>query len=237
MKRPQLFLLHFAGGSCYSFQFLTPLLSDFEVVCLELPGRGKRLDEPLLKEFDEAATDLYNQIMRNLTNDKFLIYGHSMGAYLSLRVANMLEKAGKYAAGIIVSGNAGPGIWNPEKKIRYLLGKSDFIAELQLLGGVPRELIENEEMFSFFEPVLRADFEIAERNGLEEEPAIQAQLFAIMGSLEDNVAAISNWSRFTKGRFKAEVLEGDHFFIHRHPNRIARIISSCYHEESVCLRW
>lgn len=158
-----------------------------------------------------------------------------MGAYLSLRITNMLEKAGKYASGIIVSGNAGPGIWNPEKKIRYLLDKSDFIKELQLLGGVPGELIENEELFSFFEPVLRADFEIAERNGLEVEPAVNAQLFAIMGSQEDNVAAIGNWSRFTKGRFKSEVLEGDHFFIHRHPNRIAEIIRSCYREETVYL--
>lgn len=226
MKKPQLFLFHFAGGNCYSFRFLTPLLPDFEVIPLELPGRSKRMNEPLLNEFDKAAEDLYKQIMSSITGAPFLIYGHSMGAYLALRVANMLEKAGRYPAGIIVSGNAGPGIKDPDDKKRYLLNKPAFIEEVKLLGGLPPELLENEELLSFFEPILRADFEIAERNGLEEEPAIQGNLFAIMGSQEDDVASINNWSGFTKGRFNAEILEGDHFFIHRHPNRIAGIINA-----------
>lgn len=228
MKRPQLFLLHFAGGNCYSFRFLTPLLSDFEVIALELPGRGRRMNEPLLNEFDEAAVDLYNQIMASLTTTQFLIYGHSMGAYLSLRVANMLEKEGRFPAGVIVSGNAGPGIRHPEKKIRYLLDRPAFVEELKQLGGLPPELIENEELFGFFEPILRADFEIAERNELTKEPALQAPLYAMMGSTEENAADINNWSRFTNGRFNAEILEGDHFFIHRHPHRIAGIISTFY---------
>lgn len=231
MKKPQLFLLHFAGGSCYSFQFLMPLLSGFEVVSLELPGRGKRFNEPLLNDFNEAATDLYNQIMANLTNTQFLIYGHSMGAYLTLRIANMLEKAGRHPVGIIVSGNAGPGVRDPAKKIRYLLDRPAFIEELKLLGGIPAEVIENEELFNFFEPILRADFEIAERNGLQQEPPIEARMFAIMGSQEDDVEFISNWSEFTRGRFSAEILEGDHFFIHRHPDRIASIINTFYHGE------
>jgi surfactin synthase thioesterase subunit len=229
MRKPQLFLFHFAGGNCYSFRFLTPLLPDFEVIPLELPGRGKRMNEPLLNEFDKAAEDLYKQILTHITGAPFLIYGHSMGAYLSLRVGNMLEKAGRYSAGIVVSGNAGPGINHPDDKKRYQLDRPAFIEEVKLLGGLPPELIENEELLSFFEPILRADFEIAERNELEEEPAIQANLFAIMGSQEDDVASINNWSRFTKGRFNAEVLQGDHFFIHRHPNRIAGIINAFYH--------
>lgn len=228
MKKTQLFLLHFAGGNCYSFRFMTPLLQDFEVIPLELPGRGKRMRESLLNEFDEAAIDLYNQIIANLTTTSFLIYGHSMGASLALRVTNMLEKAGRYPAGVIVSGNAGPGIASPDKKVRYLMNRPDFVEELKRLGGVPPEFLENEELFSFFELILRADFEIAERNDLANEPAIKAPIYAIMGSSEESVADINNWLRFTIGRFTAEVLDGDHFFIHRHPQHIANIISTFY---------
>lgn len=228
MKRPQLFLLHFAGGNCYSFQFLAPLLTDFEVITLELPGRGKRLNEPLLREFDEAAIDMYKQMLARLTAAPFLIYGHSMGAYLALRVANLLEKAGRFPAGIIVSGNAGPGVRRADRKTRYLLDRPEFVTELKQLGGLPPELIENEELFSFFEPILRADFEIVERNELTKEPAVQAPLYAIMGSLEEEVESIDNWSRFTSSRFNAEILEGNHFFIHKHPRRIAGIISTFY---------
>jgi external thioesterase TEII len=69
-------------------------LREFDVIPLELPGRGRRMVEDLLKDFDMAAEDIYNQLTAKLSSDRFLIYGHSMGAYLALRVANMLEKAG-----------------------------------------------------------------------------------------------------------------------------------------------
>ncbi len=230
MKRPQLFLLHFAGGNYYSFRFLKPYLSCFEVVCLELPGRGNRGEEPLLKDFEAAAIDLYDQIITKLKSNKFMIYGHSMGAYLGLRVANLLENSGNYLTGLVVSGNPGPGIFRSKKNVNYLLNKSEFISELRTLGGMSKDLLENEEIFSFFEPVLRADFEIAERNQLAVQPPINAKLFAIMGSEEENVAQIDNWSRFTKGDFKTLVLEGNHFFIYDHPRRIADIIFSFYSE-------
>ncbi|WP_212003070.1 thioesterase II family protein [Chitinophaga sp. HK235] len=229
MKRPQIFLFHFAGGNCYSFQFLTPLLSGFEVIIPELPGRGRRMHEPLLNEFDDAAVDLYNQVISRLSDDTpFLLYGHSMGASFVLRLANMLEAAGRYPAGVVVSGNAGPGIEKPGRRVRYLLNKPEFLEELKKLGGLPQELIDNEELFGFFEPVLRADFEITERNNLAMEPAIQAPLYAVMGSLESDVDKIDNWSGFVQHTFHTEVLEGDHFFIRQHPRRMADIISTFY---------
>lgn len=226
MKKPQLFLLHFAGGSCYSFQFMMPMLRDFEVISLELPGRGKRMMEPLVKNFDEAARDVYAQLLPKISSPIFLIYGHSMGAYLALRVANMLEKAGKSPAAVIVSGNAGPGI--KERKKRYLMEPAEFKEELKNIGGVPDEVLQDNELFSFFEPVLRADFEVAENTGMENEPPTSSPLFAMMGSEEDDVNEIANWANFTKSSFKHEVLEGDHFFIHKHPKRIAAVIKECY---------
>jgi len=154
-----------------------------------------------------------------------------MGAYLTLRVTNLLERSGRYPTGIIVSGNAGPGIVDREKKIRYLLPRDAFIAELQRLGGLTQEVIDHEELFSIFEPILRADFEIAERNNLAKEPAVQAPLYAMMGDQEDHVAQIDNWSRFTRRRFRKQVLAGDHFFILKHPDRMAEIISTFYRQE------
>ena len=227
MRKPQLFLFHFAGGNCYSFRFLTPLLPDYEVITLELPGRGKRMNEPLLDDFDEAAKDLYDQVVDHLTTPEFLIYGHSMGAYLTLRVANMLEKAGRYPVRIIVSGNPGPGIQPEDKKKRYLLNREEFIEELKILGGLPAEVLEHEELFNFFEPVLRADFRIVEVNELANDPPVRAPIYALMGNEEEQVTEIDNWARFTTGYFQSAILEGNHFFIHRHPARLADIISTC----------
>jgi external thioesterase TEII len=226
---PKLFLLHFAGGNCYSYRFLMPMLGGFDVITPELPGRGKRTNEALIHDFGKAAEDLYGQISASLDGDRFFIYGHSMGAYLALRVANLLEIAGNGPTGIVVSGNAGPGMVRKDKKFRHLMEKKELTGELRQMRGIPEELLSNDEVFSFFEPVLRADFEIAEKHGLDGEPAIKAPLYAIMGSQEENASEISNWSRFTTGNFYSEVLEGDHFFIHRHPQRIAGIINMLHH--------
>src|SRR6201995_2651906 len=87
LNNPHLFLLHFAGGNFYSFQPWIPYLQEFDVLSLELPGRGRRINEPLLKDFDQAARDFYNQIEKRMRPGKFLIYGHSRGAYLALRVS------------------------------------------------------------------------------------------------------------------------------------------------------
>jgi external thioesterase TEII len=227
MEKPQLFLLHFAGGNLYSFDFIRPLLKNFEVITLELPGRGKRVREPLLRDFDLAAEDMYNQILNRLASRNFLIYGHSMGAYLALRVSNMLIKVQRYPDYLLVSGNTGPGAARETTNI-YLLDKNEFKNKLENLGGFPAELLNNNELFDFFEPILRADFELIEKNGMDDEPAVSIPLFAMMGSLEEYVDNIANWGRFTTSQFNYEILEGHHFFIHSHPQRIADIIQECY---------
>jgi len=227
MKKPQLFLLHFAGGNCYSFQFLTPLLNFFEVIPLELPGRGKRMNENLLNVFDVAARDLYGQLAPRLNKAPFLIYGHSMGAYLALKVCHLLEAAGRFPAYLIVSGNAGPRK-KENNAYRYLLKQDAFMDMLKDLGGIPEELLSDKELFEFFEPILRADFEVAERHHMENVTPVSAPLYAMMGSLEEEVEEIQNWSRFTQAHFESKVFDGDHFFIHKHAPAIAGVINNCY---------
>ncbi|MEN5057169.1 thioesterase II family protein [Sphingobacterium kitahiroshimense] len=221
-------MIHFAGGNIYSFQDMISHFNMFEVIPLELPGRGKRIGEGLVREFDLAAMDLYDQIAKKLNGQKFSIFGHSMGAYLGLRISNMLEKAGELPDYLIVSGNPGPGIIN--NRYRYLMDEDMFIKELASLGGMPDGFLENDELFEFYEPILRADFEIAENNKVEREPPINAPILAIMGSREEKVSEISNWRRFTTSRFNFEILEGGHFFIHKQTTKVARLIEG-YHSK------
>ncbi|MFD2787216.1 thioesterase II family protein [Hymenobacter rubripertinctus] len=228
MKNPQLFLLHFAGGSCYSFQFLISELQGFEVFALELPGRGKRTQEALLTDFDAAAQDIFDQLLAKLTSPHFVLYGHSMGAYLALQVSRMLENDKFFPAHVFVSGNAGPGASVATQ--RFLLGRSDFVDELRKMGGVPEELFENDELLDYFLPIVRADFQIAEQNTVAQSCVVQAPIYAMMGSGEEQVASIANWGRFTTGGFQHSVLTGGHFFIHDHPVAIAAILDDQYRQ-------
>lgn len=224
----QLVLLHFAGGSAYSFRQLEPYLKGFELVTPELPGRGRRIGEPLICDFEAAAADICQQILQSWRTPAYLIYGHSMGAILALRVTQLLEGMGKPPLYLIVSGTAGPGTQASRK--RYLLEKEQFIEEVYRLGGLPEELREYPEMMEFFEPILRADFQVAEGYHVPAAALLNVPVFAMMGDQEEKAAEIQHWQQFTSGPFDHEILEGGHFFIHRHPQRVADIIRTCYHK-------
>ncbi|BAV05934.1 Surfactin synthase thioesterase subunit [Filimonas lacunae] len=226
MIKPQLFLLHFAGGNCYSYLPLSALLKEFDVVSLELPGRGQRLDEPLLKDYDLAVQDIFHQITSKLSGARFMLYGHSMGAYLALSVCAMLEDAGKYPAYLVVSGNAGPGL--REKRNTYLLEHRLFWKEVQSLGGIADELLASMEWVALFEPVLRADYEIVEREDMDTSTLVQAPIYALMGDKEEQVEAIGNWGRYTASAFEWVILKGDHFFIFSQAAALTNAIKKCY---------
>ena len=144
----QLFLLPFAGGTSYSYQFLKPYLKKFDIVFLELPGRGRRIDEPIIKDFNLAAQDICLQIREKLSGGEFGIYGHSLGAYLALKVSNLLENKHIFPSHIVVSGNPGPRV--KKKKGLYLLDNKSFIAEVKKLGGLSDEVCDNEQLMKYF---------------------------------------------------------------------------------------
>lgn len=223
----QLFLLHFAGGSCYSFDFLRSYINaDIDFIPLEIPGRGKRFKESALKDKNEAIQDYVHQI-KSLRNDQpYVIYGHSMGATLALSVANEMQKKGDLPLHLIVSGNPGPGIKEPgSKRKRYLMNDVDFKNELRKLGGVPEEVLESEDLYGFFGPIMRADFEILEKDNFSEEGIkIETPILALMGSEEEQEDKINNWKNFTSNSFASQIFKGNHFFIHEYPKELAQII-------------
>lgn len=220
-RPPQLFLLHFAGGNYCSFRFLTPLLHAFDTIALELPGRGKRASENLLYDLDTAMQDLYQQLLLHRNDAPFMIYGHSLGALLTLGVARMLERAGHPPAAIFVSGSAGPGIEIPQQ--RYLLDDAAFKKELQELGGMPAGFFEEPELVDYFLPILRADFQLADSD-MQDLTPLQIPIHAMMGTAEENAVHIENWKNFTNTEFTHTLFDGGHFFIYDHPEQIAGII-------------
>ena len=160
MGKPQLFLLHFAGGNYYSFRFMTPLLNKFEVVPLELPGRGKRSNELLLKDFDSAVLDLVHQITKLRNGSPFILFGHSMGAYLALGIAIRMEILHQSPAFLFVSGSAGPGV--NTGRCWHLFEDKHLIQELTDLGGMPPDFCEDTDFMNYYLPILRADFEVVD---------------------------------------------------------------------------
>jgi external thioesterase TEII len=225
-NKKQLFILPFAGGNCYSLFFLNILESSFELHFLELPGRGKRMKEKLLISKIAAIDDYVQQIKLLRNNCPFLVYGHSLGAELGFYAVRALEEMNINPAFLILSGNAGP---QRRYTKTYLLDEISLKNELKRLGGIKDEVLNNKDLFNFFSPIIRADFEILEKESISySNLKIKTPIHAIMGTNEERVEKINNWEKFTLGTFKYEILSGNHFFIYDHPYKLAQIIlNSC----------
>lgn len=224
-KKKQLFILHFAGGNMYSLWFMKSYLDAyFDIHFLELPGRGKRIRETLLYDFEAAVTDYYQQIkkIRN-NNTQYHIYGHSLGALLGFWVSVKMEKAGDVPISLIVSGSRGPNVI--KKKNRHLMSDAALKKELLEMGGVEEEVLSNNELFDFFNPIIRADFQLVDEYvRTDNDTAVSCPIRAIMGDKEELVTRINDWKMYTINNFNHTILSGGHFFIYDHKEEISRII-------------
>lgn len=224
----QIFMLHFAGGNIYSFQFLKPYMpTTFDFYPLELPGRGKRISEKLLSSKQSAIEDFVHQITSLRNTQPYVIFGHSMGASLGLRVTKKLEALGDPPKKLIVAGNAGPG--TGEDKYRSKMNDIELKEELKILGGVSDEVLSNDDVFNFYLPILKSDFMVLEDNEeIASDLKIKSSITAVMGDKEKTSEKIENWRNFTSGEFEFCHLPGNHFFIYDHPMEIVRIIKKSY---------
>lgn len=227
-KKKQIFLLHFAGGNAYSYQFMRKYLEEkFEFIPLELSGRGRRMSDELFSSRKEAVIDYFHQIRERRNSAQYVIYGHSMGASLSVEVSALLSQVNDAPQRLFVTGNAGPRV--PRKEKRYLLPKEAFIDKLQELGGIPEEVLNNRELLDFFLPVIRADFEIIEADEpLGNSIKIGIPIVAMMGNLEKDSTKIEKWKDVSSKEVITEIFPGNHFFIHKCAESVARTICKEY---------
>ncbi|GAA3913505.1 hypothetical protein GO495_24470 [Chitinophaga oryziterrae] len=228
MKSINLICLPFAGGNRYSYR-------DYELKCppfiklipVESPGRGVRIREPLMYSMSVIVEDMYRQIKDIVDLQPYAIYGHSMGglgAYLLTQ--KLLERGHMAPITLFITGTTGPSAISRQGKKRHLLSKKEFIEEIIALDGMPEEILKNEEMIEYFEPILRADFTATETYVHRESLPFDLPVTVITGDEEDmKDEDILRWQNVTIREIDFRKMSGKHFFIFKHPEAIIDIIS------------
>jgi surfactin synthase thioesterase subunit len=227
-KKMNLICLPFAGGNKYSYrEFADKAPSFLNIITLEYPGRGTRMQEPLPSGIDELTDDLYNQIMQYPTKIAFAIYGHSLGGLMAYLLALKLnEKGNALPSHLFITGTTGPSAISRTEKKRHLLNQDEFVAEIKELGGMPDEILNNDELLYFFEPILRSDFKISENYIFSESSLLDIPITVINGTEEDMEAdEIQLWQDVTSQPVDFKRMPGNHFFIFQHSYKIIEIIS------------
>lgn len=228
VQKTLLYCLPFAGGNALSYRdFQLYVDKTVHVKPLELPGRGKRIREPVVTDLEILTADLLRQIQDELGKSRYAIYGHSMGALLGYLLTKLILKCGKPSpVHLIVSGRRAPVVTDA-KPPKHLLAKESFLNVLKELGGCPPELLAHEELMDFFEPILRADFQAVETYTYRQTTAFNIPITILHGLNDEevNYVELLPWQQETLQPITIKQFSGGHFFIYEHLPPIGQLLS------------
>lgn len=200
-----------AGGSGRAYRPLVQRLAlPVEIRAVELPGRDRRLAEPPFRGMEALVAALpFDSILP--PGRPVLFYGHSLGALVAFEIARRLGPAGPRR--LVLSGRGAPGrpVRRPDA---HLLPDAELVAELRHYGGTEPELLACREFMKILLPAIRADFEMAATYRAPPPAPLQARLTCLGGRDDPDVTPddLAAWSGWGGVGFRAEVMEGGHFF-------------------------
>ncbi|PEU19243.1 MULTISPECIES: thioesterase II family protein [unclassified Bacillus (in: firmicutes)] len=230
-KKIKLFCFPYAGASATIYSKWRRYLPDYiELHPIELSGKGGRIGEKLYHSLDEAVEDIYKKIKKHINDSSYSLFGHSLGGLIAYELYQKLkEKNEKLPSMLFISGSSPP---HRKKSGNYhLLSDKEFKEYIISMGGIPKELIEDEILFDFFLPALRCDFKMIETyiSSQRNHICIDTGLAILYGKSDPlvDLQEINEWEDYMQGRFFIESFDGNHFFINEQTENVVKFISEC----------
>lgn len=214
--RMRLFCLPHAGSGATAYQSWRREMPSFVELCaVRLPGRETRISEMSFTD-SEALVEQMAQVLAGDCDLPYVIFGHSMGAVLAYELAQSFRRRGlPQPACLFVSGRVAAHLKLPAKPV-YELPLQSFLSELEdRYGGLPKELLQDQEMLDFYLPILRSDLELIETYQYKEAPPLSCPIVA-SGGLDDHslwLEGLEAWKQHTVGSFTLQRYDGGHFYL------------------------
>lgn len=229
MTHVKLFCVPYAGGSATIFVKWKNYLREYiEIYPVELKGRGKRFVEPFSKTFEDVVEDSYREIIPHLHDGPYVLFGHSFGSCIIYEVAHKIQlEEQPLPFHIIFSGRGAPHVTRAGLDF-HLLSDSDLKKEVVKLGGTPKELAENDELFDTFLPILRSDFTLhATYEHREKSRKLDCPITVFYGEEDAFVQtnALIGWREVTHQSCEMIGFPGGHFFINDQVERMMQIMN------------
>jgi surfactin synthase thioesterase subunit len=218
----------FAGGNKYSYRDYELCAPPYlKVIPMEYPGRGALAKEKFLTTMDLLVDRVYSDMKNTVDNGDYALYGHSMGGVVAFFLARKLIANGhRPPLHLFITGTTGPSSTSIISKKRHLMSKADFIQEIRILDGCPEEVLQSDDLLEYFEPILRADFQVSETYSYAEDAPLDVPFTVITGTEEDmKNEDIQLWQKESIHPVDFRKMTGTHFFILKHSTQIINLIS------------
>ncbi|MEV0131646.1 alpha/beta fold hydrolase [Dactylosporangium sp. NPDC050688] len=206
-----------AGGSAAGYHPLGRLLPpDWDLLLLDLPGRGQRHAQPSLRSMAEVLLCALSDLRPWLDGTPLALFGHSYGAVLAYEVALTLQDLGHPPVWLGVSGRVAPGATAGGLARLYELDDRRLTDQLVALGGLPPALAEVPELLERFLGPVRDDLRVLDSyRPRPSRPRLSCPITALCGTADPlaPAAGLPAWQDETTARFRLRMFPGGHFYL------------------------
>ncbi|MFI9245474.1 thioesterase II family protein [Streptomyces sp. NPDC053086] len=223
-----LFCFPYAGGSPETFRgWCDGIADDIELLCVILPGRGRRLKEARYDRWQPLVDDVFEALSPYL-NRRHAFYGHSFGGRLAYELSHLAsaEYPGRTSR-LFVSGCRSPD--TPQRRpYMHQMTESDFRGAVEKMGGTPAELFEHERLLRLVLPTVRSEIRLAEIWDHRHASGVDVPITALYSPDDpiDGWATMRGWQKFTERSCELIDVPGGHFFVDSHPEYVTRIVNT-----------
>lgn len=213
-QRIDLLCLPCAGASAAMYLRWRRLLPQWlRVVPVELPGRGARLAEGFVDNFDALVAQLCAEHAQSMQG-RYVVFGHSMGALLAYGlVSRQMQLDAPLPQALLLSGSSAPSMRDPNR----FVGKDNdaaLIADLREQGGTPQEVFESAELLRLTLDALGADYRVCQSFRYASPCALPVPLHVFAGR-QDRIdpASLQAWAAESSAACTLDWFDGGHFFL------------------------
>ncbi len=224
-----------AGGNPRSFLPWQSLVGPaVEIVPVYLPGRAHRDEEPKPTSLTRLA-DEATEAVATLADVPFYLFGHSFGGLLAFEVARRLRHLETLRA-LVASGCSAPSLQPTPRVVRAAVVEGQEFAEIvSSYGGLPPEIVADEELHHLLFPTLRSDIRLIAEYRYEPAAPLSIDLVLINGRDDPHVTpeTLQPWRNECVATPELCWSEGGHFYFTERPAAVVdvfrRLARSSHH--------
>lgn len=223
---PVVAALPYSGGSGRALEPLRQHLpAGCELALGDLPGHGRRMGEPCLRDADAVVAALAAALPA-VAPDRLVLLGYSLGGLLAYDLALRLSAAGTPPAGLLVCGARGPQTGVGRPPVTHLPPGEPFLRAVVDMGLAAPELLELPELAETFAGVLHADLSLVDSVRYRPGPPLAVPV-CVIGFGEDWLVpepALRAWDAVCQHPPLHLRIGGGHLAVHEHEHEFGAAV-------------